>query len=155
MRIIRDYQYTRAEDRGASAAIGNFDGVHLGHQEVIDLARKAAPDAPLGVMTFEPHPREFFSPDAPPFRLMNSEARAARLEKLGVDRLYQLNFNNALASLTPREFAERVICKGFGLVNVVVGADFCFGKSRAGNVTSLQRYGEEMGFGVTVANLLE
>lgn len=155
MRIIRDYQYTRAEDRGASAAIGNFDGVHLGHQEVIDLARKAAPDAPLGVMTFEPHPREFFSPDAPPFRLMNSEARAARLEKLGVDRLYQLNFNNALASLTPREFAERVICKGFGLVNVVVGADFCFGKSRAGDVTSLQRYGEEMGFGVTVANLLE
>lgn len=155
MRIIRDYQYTRAEDRGASAAIGNFDGVHLGHQEVIDLARKAAPDAPLGVMTFEPHPREFFSPDAPPFRLMNSEARAARLEKLGVDRLYQLNFNTALASLTPREFAERVICKGFGLVNVVVGADFCFGKSRAGNVASLQRYGEEMGFGVTVANLLE
>lgn len=155
MRIIRDYQYTRAEDRGASAAIGNFDGVHLGHQEVIDLARKAAPDAPLGVMTFEPHPREFFSPDAPPFRLMNSEARAARLEKLGVDRLYQLNFNTALASLTPREFAERVICKGFGLVNVVVGADFCFGKSRAGNVASLQRYGDEMGFGVTVANLLE
>lgn len=155
MRIIRDYQYTRAEDRGASAAIGNFDGVHLGHQAVIDLARQAAPDAPLGVMTFEPHPREVFAPDAPPFRLMSAEARATRLEKLGIERLYQLNFNTALASLTPREFAERVICKGFGLVNVVVGADFCFGNKRAGNVTDLRRYGEEMGFGVTVADLLE
>lgn len=155
MRIVRDYQYTRAGDKGASAAIGNFDGVHLGHQAVIDLARRAVPDAPLGIMTFEPHPREFFAPDAPPFRLMSAEARAARLEKLGIERLYQLNFNTALASLTPREFAERVICKGFGLVNVVVGADFCFGKARAGTVAELQTYGKEMGFGVTVAELLE
>ncbi len=155
MRIIRDYQYTRPEDRGASAAIGNFDGVHLGHQAVIDLARRSAPGAPLGVMTFEPHPREYFAPDAPPFRLMSAETRAARLEKLGVERLYQLNFNTALASLTPEEFSRRVICEGFGLVNVVVGSDFCFGKARAGNVEMLQRFGAEMGFGVTVADLLE
>ncbi|MBV7394356.1 bifunctional riboflavin kinase/FAD synthetase [Mameliella sediminis] len=155
MRIVRDYQFTRAEDRGASAAIGNFDGVHLGHQAVIDLARRSAPGAPLGVMTFEPHPRQYFAPDAPSFRLMSAEARAARLEKLGVERLYQLNFNTALASLTPRDFAERVICKGFGLVNVVVGADFCFGRGRAGHVADLKRFGEELGFGVTVAELLE
>ncbi len=155
MRIVHDYQYTRPEDQGASAAIGNFDGVHLGHQAVIDLARRSAPGAPLGVMTFEPHPREYFAPDSPPFRLMSAETRAARLEKLGVERLYQLNFNTALASLTPREFADRVICKGFGLTNVVVGADFCFGKGRAGNVADLQAFGAEMGFGVTVSNLLE
>ncbi|SMX40395.1 bifunctional riboflavin kinase/FAD synthetase [Maliponia aquimaris] len=155
MRIIRDYQYTRPEDRGASAAIGNFDGVHLGHRAVIDLARNSAPHAPLGVMTFEPHPREYFAPEAPPFRLMSAEARAARLEKLGVERLYQLNFNTALASLTPEQFAGRVIRDGLGLVNVVVGADFCFGKGRAGDVEDLKRFGADMGFGVTVAELLE
>lgn len=155
MRIVRDYQYTQAQDRGASAAIGNFDGVHLGHQAVIDLARQAVPGAPLGVMTFQPHPREYFAPDAPAFRLMSAEAKAARLEKLGVETLYQLNFNKALASLSPREFAERVICKGLGLVNVVVGSDFCFGKGRAGTVADLQAFGAEMGFGVTVAELME
>ncbi|CUH78297.1 bifunctional riboflavin kinase/FAD synthetase [Tropicibacter naphthalenivorans] len=155
MRIVRDYQFTRPEDRGASAAIGNFDGVHLGHQAVIDLARQAAPGAPLGVMTFEPHPREYFAPDAPAFRLMSAEARAARLEKLGVERLYQLNFNTSLANLTPREFAQKVIVDGLGLVHVVVGADFCFGKGRAGTVEDLKAFGAEMGFGVTVADLLE
>ncbi|THF69226.1 MAG: bifunctional riboflavin kinase/FMN adenylyltransferase, partial [Sulfitobacter sp. SK025] len=60
MEIIRDYQYVAPVDRGASAAIGNFDGVHLGHRSVIDLARDAVPNAPLGVVTFEPHPREYF-----------------------------------------------------------------------------------------------
>lgn len=155
MRIIRDHQFTREADRGASAAIGNFDGVHLGHQAVIELARQAVPDAPLGVMTFEPHPREYFAPDAPPFRLMSAETRAARLAKLGVERLYQLNFNTALASLTPEEFAGKVIRDGLGLVNVVVGADFCFGKGRAGTVDDLRAFGADMGFEVTVAELLE
>lgn len=155
MRIVRDYQYTLPQDRGASAAIGNFDGVHRGHRAVIDMARNAVPGAPLGVMTFEPHPREFFAKEAPAFRLMSAETKAARLEKLGVDTLYQLNFNTALASLTPREFAERVIRDGLGLVNVVVGSDFCFGKGRAGSVADLVAFGAEMGFGVTVADLLE
>ncbi|WP_299922546.1 bifunctional riboflavin kinase/FAD synthetase [uncultured Pelagimonas sp.] len=155
MRIIRDYQFTTPKDRGASAAIGNFDGVHLGHQAVIDLARRAAPDAPLGVMTFEPHPREYFAPDAPPFRLTSAEARASRLAKLGVDHLFQLNFNTALASLTPRDFAQNVICDGLGLSHIVVGADFCFGKGRQGTVEDLKAFGQDMGFGVTIAELLE
>lgn len=155
MRIIRDYQFVTPEDRGASVAIGNFDGVHRGHQAVIEQARRAAPDAPLGVLTFEPHPREHFAPDAPPFRLTNAEARASRLEKIGVERLYQLNFNMALAGLSPREFAQNVISDGLGLSHVVVGADFCFGKGRAGTVEDLKSFGAEMGFGVTVAELLE
>ena len=155
MRIIRDYQFVEPQDRGASVAIGNFDGVHRGHQAVIEMARAADPDAPLGVLTFEPHPREYFAPDGPPFRLMSSKARASRLEKLGVDRLYELNFNGALAALTPEEFARKVIADGLGLRHIVVGADFCFGKNRAGTVEDLQRFGEEMGFGVTVAPLLE
>ncbi|WP_122074052.1 bifunctional riboflavin kinase/FAD synthetase [Pseudophaeobacter sp. EL27] len=155
MRIIRDYQFVEEQDRGASVAIGNFDGVHRGHQSVIDLARAAAPDAPLGVMTFEPHPRAFFAPDAPPFRLMSPEARASRLEKLGVERLYQLNFNAALSGLPPEEFARKVISEGLGLTHVVVGADFCFGKGRSGTAEDLQRFGAEMGFGVTIAPLME
>ncbi|MCA2008897.1 bifunctional riboflavin kinase/FAD synthetase [Tritonibacter mobilis] len=155
MRIIRDYQFVDDQDRGATVAIGNFDGVHRGHRSVIDLARQAAPEAPLGVMTFEPHPREFFAPNAPPFRLMSAEARAHRLEKIGVEKLYQLNFNHALSSLTPEEFARKVIAEGLGLRHVVVGADFCFGKGRAGTVEDLQRFGLEMGFGVTIAPLME
>lgn len=155
MRIIRDYQFVEPLDRGASAAIGNFDGVHLGHQSVIDLARSVAPDAPLGVMAFEPHPREYFAPDAPPFRLMSREARASRLAKLGVERLYELNFNAALAGLSPQEFARLVVSDGLGLAHVIVGADFCFGKGRAGTADDLQRFGREMGFGVTIAPLLQ
>ncbi|MEM9638134.1 MAG: riboflavin biosynthesis protein RibF, partial [Pseudomonadota bacterium] len=154
MKIIRDYQFVAPEDRGASAAIGNFDGVHLGHQSVIDLARKADPDAPLGIVTFEPHPRSYFAPDAPAFRLMGPEARASRLEKLGVERLYELNFNAGLAALSPEAFAQRVIAEGFGLRHVIVGADFCFGKGRAGTAAHLQGFGQQMGFGVTVAPLI-
>src|SRR6056297_1930565 len=157
MRIIRDYTYVTEADRGASVAIGNFDGVHIGHLSVIDQARAAGrkAGAPLGILTFEPHPREYFAPDAPPFRLMGRDARAHRLEKLGVERLYEINFNAALASLTPRDFAQNVIRDGLGLAHVVVGADFCFGKGRAGNAADLQAFGAEMGFGVTIAQLLE
>ncbi|AXI45359.1 bifunctional riboflavin kinase/FMN adenylyltransferase [Sulfitobacter sp. SK012] len=155
MRIIRDYQFVDDKDRGATAAIGNFDGVHRGHLSVIELARSAAPDAPLGVLTFEPHPREYFAPQSPPFRLMGSEARASRLEKLGVDALFELPFNGNLASLTPHAFAQDVLHEGLGLSHVVVGADFCFGKGRLGTAADLQRAGAELGFGVTVAPLMQ
>ncbi len=155
MQIIRDFQFVEPQDRGACAAIGNFDGVHIGHQSVIDLTRKACPDAPLGVLTFEPHPREFFAPDAPPFRLMRGNARAHRLEKLGVQKLYELPFNAALAGLTPEEFARNVICHGLGLAHVVIGADFCFGKGRSGTAHDMVRFGQEMGFGVTIAPLMQ
>lgn len=154
MRIVRDYRYVEPQDRGASAAIGNFDGVHTGHRSVIDIARSACPDAPLGVVTFEPHPREYFAPNAPPFRLMGPEARAHRLEKLGVSRLYELPFNKALASLSPEAFARDVLHRGLGLRHVVVGADFCFGKGRSGTADDLVRFGADLGFGVTIAPLM-
>jgi len=156
MRILTFWNGLKSEDRGASAAIGNFDGVHLGHQAVIDIARSNAQrlGAPLGILTFEPHPREFFAPDAPPFRLMNAETRANRLDKLGVDRLYQLPFDAVLASLSPEAFAQEVLVEGLGLRHVVVGTDFHFGKGRAGTVSDLKTFGEAMGFEVTVAKLL-
>ncbi len=157
MRTIHDYQFVSAEDRGASAAIGNFDGVHLGHRSVIEIARQKGIDlgCPMGIVTFEPHPREYFAPGGPDFRLMNAEARAHRLEKLGVERLYQMNFNANLSSLSAEEFARDVIAEGFGLKHVVVGADFCFGKGRAGNPEMLKEMGAKLGFGVTIAPLVE
>jgi riboflavin kinase/FMN adenylyltransferase len=154
MRIISDYQFVTDSDRGATAAIGNFDGVHLGHHSVIELARAAAPDAPLGIVTFDPHPREYFAPKAPPFRLMSSAARASRLAKEGVKNLYQLPFNTALASLSPYDFADKVLHRGLGLKHVVVGADFCFGQGRAGTAADLVSYGADLGFGVTIAPLM-
>ena len=154
MRIHRDTIYLDPADRGATAAIGNFDGVHLGHQAVLEIAAGAA-DAPLGVVTFEPHPREYFAPDAPPFRLMSATARAHRLEKLGVAHLYELAFNDALASLSPEEFVREIIVDRLGLAHVTVGADFRFGKDRAGDVSVLKTLGVSLGFGVTIAELVE
>ncbi|MEM9032901.1 MAG: bifunctional riboflavin kinase/FAD synthetase [Pseudomonadota bacterium] len=137
--------------------MGNFDGVHLGHQAVIALAQSKARDmaCPSGVVTFEPHPREVFQPGAPPFRLMNARARAHRLEKLGVERLYELNFSTVMAALTPKAFALEILKDGLGLTHVVVGKDFCFGKGRKGTAQDLARFGADMGFGVTISPLLE
>ncbi|MEM9477595.1 MAG: bifunctional riboflavin kinase/FAD synthetase [Pseudomonadota bacterium] len=156
MRIIRDYQFVDDADRGAAAAIGNFDGVHLGHQAVLSLTGEIARElgCPVGVLTFEPHPREFFAPDAPPFRLMNAEAKTNRLTKLGVERLYEISFNATLSSLSAEEFAQRVILDGLGLRHVVVGADFCFGKDRTSDAADLSAFGAKMGFGVTIVPLL-
>ena len=156
MRVINSYHNTPKADRGAAVAIGNFDGVHLGHQSVIDIARTAAnkAKAPLGVLTFEPHPRAYFAPQTPAFRLMSPVARQNRLTKLGVEYLYELPFNDSLAALTPEQFAREVISEGLGLTHVVIGQDFCFGKARAGTAEDLLHFGEKMGFGVSIAPLL-
>jgi len=156
MHIVRDYQFANTDDIGAAVAIGNFDGVHLGHQAVLDVVREQAErlNCPMGVMTFEPHPREYFAPDAPAFRLMGAEAKAHRLEKLGVTHLYQLNFNAALSGLTAHAFCHDVIHESLGLKHIVVGADFQFGKGREGNADMLRDMGDEMGFGVTVLPLI-
>jgi riboflavin kinase/FMN adenylyltransferase len=151
MRIVRN---TRAEgdDRGASAAIGNFDGVHRGHQAVIAQARRD--DAPLGVVTFEPHPRQYFAPKSGPFRLMTPAAKLSRLEKLGVSVVYELPFDQ-IAPLPAKVFAQEIIVQGLGLKHVTVGTDFHFGKGRDGNADTLVGLGASLGFGVTVAELVQ
>jgi riboflavin kinase / FMN adenylyltransferase len=152
MQVQTHWQGLQPIARFASVAMGNFDGVHLGHQAVIDLAR---PHGPLGIVTFEPHPREFFAPNAPAFRLMNAETRANRLAKLGVKQLYQLPFDAEMASLTPEDFARQVLAEGLGIAHIVVGADFCFGKGRSGKAADLQALGIKYGFGVTIAPLVK
>ena len=145
--------------RGASVAIGNFDGVHLGHQAVIDVARTQAmkSNSLLGVLTFEPHPRSFFAVKfdrgQSPFRLLSAKARAHRLEKLGVDLLLELPFDQALCNLTDWEFSQKILSEAFGLSHVVVGAGFCFGKGREGNATTLCDHANTLGFDVTIADL--
>lgn len=151
MHIHHTWPVTDVTARGASVALGNFDGVHLGHQAVIDLARA---QGRLGVVTFEPHPRQIFAPDAPPFRLMNAESRANRLAKLGVVDLYELPFDKSLADLTPEAFAREILAEGLGVSHVVVGADFCFGKGRAGTALDLAALGRDCGFDVTIAELI-
>ena len=142
--------------RGAVAAMGNFDGVHLGHRAVIDAARTIAVkgNAPLAVVTFEPHPRSVFAPDAPPFRLTTPDTRARRLEGLGVDLLFEVPFDGALAALTPEAFAGDVLADGLGLTHVVVGGDFRFGARRAGDADALRGLGRTHGFGATVAPMV-
>jgi len=152
MDCITDWKHIDPACRGASVAMGNFDGIHRGHQAVIDCARRA--DAPLGVITFEPHPREFFAPESPPFRLMNAESRRNRLARLGVDCLFQLPFDAELAGLSPEAFARGVLAEGLGVRHVVVGTDFCFGKRRAGTAAMLRDFGAQFGFEVTVLPLI-
>lgn len=153
MQIIRHWTGLTGDQRGASVAMGNFDGVHLGHRSVLELARAAR--QPLGIVTFEPHPREVFNPDTPPFRLMNSEARANRLARLGVTHLYELPFTPALSDLSARAFSQQVLAQGLGVRHVVVGADFCFGKGRKGTAQDLVTFGQTYGFDVTIAPLME
>lgn len=134
--------------RGAVLAIGNFDGVHLGHQQVIADARAlaAAKNAPLGVMLFDPHPQQFFAPDAPPFRLTRLVTRAALLADLGVDFTLALPFDATMAACEAEDFISDILLAQLGVSAICVGYDFCFGKGRRGNFAMLQDIGGEMGF---------
>lgn len=153
MHIHRAWTGLPASARGATVAMGNFDGIHRGHRAVLDAARAARPDAPLGVVTFEPHPRQVFAPDSPPFRLMDATARANRLARLGVSQLFELPFGPVLAGLTPEAFARDVLAHGLGVVHVSIGADFRFGHKRAGDAAVLADLGRQLGFGVTAVPL--
>jgi len=137
--------------RGASIALGNFDGVHRGHQAVIGAAREAAHDlgTALGVAVFEPHPRRFFQPDAPPFRLQTPGQRTRALAEAGVEEVFEIGFDVSLAQSSDRDFAEKLLRDCIGAAHVAVGADFRFGRGRMGDVESLKRLGAELGFGVT------
>jgi riboflavin kinase/FMN adenylyltransferase len=136
------------EAKGAALALGNFDGLHAGHRAVIDDAREAAHKlgAPLAVATFEPAPRRVFQPNAPPFRLMTPRRRELALSALGVDLCFLLHFDRAMANLSDREFAERVLVHDLAARAVSVGFDFHFGHNRMGDAAGLVRLGRELGF---------
>ena len=157
MRIYRHYQTLPDEARGAAIAIGNFDGVHLGHQAVIGEAGRIARDtgAPWAVLTFEPHPRRVFQPDQPPFRLTPFRAKARALEAMGVDAMIVQRFNRTFSQRPAEDFVRDVLVDGFGARHVVAGYDFVFGHNRGGNCEMLLAMGQELGFGFTAVSAVE
>ncbi len=144
------------DTRGVVAAIGNFDGVHRGHQHL--LARTVAFAGELqgrpGVVVFEPHPRRYFRPDDPPFLLTTPEKRNALLAAHGAQHVISLPFDAALASLDPEAFVRGVLKERLGLAGVVTGADFRFGKGRAGDGAALRAVGDAAGLGVLLVDIL-
>ncbi|MBO6782528.1 MAG: FAD synthetase family protein [Alphaproteobacteria bacterium] len=149
---FREYSSVPDRCRGAVVAIGKFDGVHVGHKALIDAAAARADQlgVPLGVLTFEPHPRAVFEPDSEPFLLATPDSRARTMAELGVDVLLAQSFDRAFAGLEPEEFVRSVLVEGMRVSHVVVGHDFRFGRKRAGDPELLHRMGAEYGFGVTV-----
>lgn len=138
--------------RGSLLAIGNFDGVHLGHQAVIAAARQKA-DAlgcPLGVMLFDPHPRSFFAPDADSFRLTRLATRARLMADIGVDFTLALPFNADMAACSAEDFIEMILGDNLNVRGVAIGHDFRFGKDRRGDVEMLRAHSQTHGFEVVM-----
>jgi riboflavin kinase/FMN adenylyltransferase len=131
-------------------ALGNFDGVHRGHAHLLKSAHAALPGAKLAVLTFEPHPRELFRPDDPPFRLMLSAERADALAALGVQVVYEIPFSRAFSNLTASDFVDEVLDRGLGAAHLACGPDFAFGHRRGGDVGYLADRAEALGIGLTV-----
>ena len=142
---------------GAVVAIGNFDGVHRGHGAVIGAAMKRAKalGQPAAVMTFEPHPRAFFKPDEPLFRLTDEAAKLRLLASTGLDGAIVLTFDAALAKLTAEEFVSRILVERFAVSSAVIGFNFHFGTNRAGSPDFLMAQGKKYGFAVEVVPRFE
>ncbi len=150
MQLYTDWAALPAQARGATVALGNFDGVHLGHAHLLRAAHGARPDLALAVLTFEPHPRALFRPDDPPFRLSLSAERAAALQSLGVALVYELPFTDAFSRLTADQFIADVLRRGLGAAHLACGPDFAFGHRRGGDVGLLAARAEQAGMGLTV-----
>jgi riboflavin kinase / FMN adenylyltransferase len=134
--------------RGSVVAIGNFDGLHRGHQELLAVAK--AQNKPWGLVTFEPHPRSFFRPTEPVFRLTPPALKARLAKALGADFILSLNFDEAMASSSPEDFISKQLVDRIGLSHIVTGFDFHFGKGRKGGPETLRALGDIHHFGVTV-----
>lgn len=152
MRIFRHYQDIPDAFKGGVVIIGNFDGVHRGHQALMTEARRLAAErnAIFGVLAFEPHPQEFFRPGAESFRLTPFRSKARLIAEQGADAMFALSFDAAMAAMSAQDFILDVLVDGLGAGCVMVGADFRFGKGRAGDTAMLGYMGEMEGLGVVV-----
>ncbi|MGH8119023.1 MAG: bifunctional riboflavin kinase/FAD synthetase [Gammaproteobacteria bacterium] len=150
MEFIRGLHNIRARHRGCVATIGNFDGLHLGHQAVIRQLHEVAADCglPAAVVIFEPQPQEFLAPDRAPARLMRLRDKIEWLARHDADRLLCLRFNRGLAECTPRQFVERVLVAGLAVKHLIVGDDFRFGKNREGGYDTLVKLAGQSGYQV-------
>ncbi|QJD71486.1 bifunctional riboflavin kinase/FAD synthetase [Marinobacterium sp. LSUCC0821] len=156
MELIRGLHNLRERHRGCVATIGNFDGVHRGHQQVLSGVRRKAQElgVPSVVIIFEPQPREFFAPDAAPPRLTRFGEKIRLLEAEGVDRVLCLSFNERLRALSAEQFIESLLLEGLGVKHFVVGDDFRFGCDRRGDYALLKAAGQRHGFTVAETETL-
>ncbi len=150
MLIRRGFIPCRDADPGRAVAIGNFDGVHLGHQAILAVLRERSRESrlPTAVVCFEPQPKEFFAPPAAPARLMRLREKAERLAESGVDELRVLRFDAEFAALEADAFIERVLVGTLGAKTVVIGEGFRFGRARGGDVALLRHAGKDRGYSV-------
>lgn len=148
MELIRGFHNLQPRHRGCVLAIGNFDGVHLGHQALISRLREhsAALKVPVAVQVFEPTPREFFDPAKAPGRIATFRGKLAALETAGVDRVLCARFDRRLAQMPAAQFVEEMLHRRLGVRALVVGADFRFGAGRGGDFALLQEQGRRLGF---------
>ena len=139
----------------SAAVIGNFDGVHRGHLEVLKNAKEfsSKSNLPLSVLTFDPHPREFFSKENTNFLLQTVLDKAEALSKNNIDYLINLKFDVPLSELSPEQFVEKVLSKSLSLKHIFVGKDFKFGKDRAGDINSLKSFGLKYRIGLSSIKL--
>lgn len=161
MHIFRGIHHPKLA-AACAVTIGNFDGVHRGHQAMLALLRNEARHRalPSCVMTFEPHPRDFFAqqlgkPELAPQRIASLRDKLAELEACGIAQCVIMRFNPWLSGLTPDEFVQQVLMQGLGTRYVLVGDDFCYGAKRAGNYASLSLSGQQLGFEVARMNSYE
>jgi riboflavin kinase/FMN adenylyltransferase len=152
MHVLHGIDFVPAFARGAVLAIGNFDGVHRGHQALIAKAIATARDSgrPSGVMVFEPHPRAFFVPGEPHFPLTPLAEKLRIIETLGLKIAVVMPFDAHLAALSAEDFIDGILVRGLGVGHVVIGYDFFFGRKRGGNPSTMVEAGRRHGFGVSV-----
>ena len=157
MELIRGIHNLREKHQGSVASIGNFDGVHLGHQKIITRLQEKAKqlNVPVVIITFEPQPREFFSTGDIPPRLTRLREKALVLGDYGVDRILCVRFNEDFVNITAEEFIEKILVKGLGIKYLLVGDDFRYGHNREGDIKLLQKRGREFGFEVQTQETVE
>ena len=152
MKIVRGFPEKEDRIKTPVIALGNFDGVHLGHQEILKrVVEKAKKKGGTGiVVTFEPHPLKILSPEKCPPLIISFRDKAELLEQVGIDILICLHFDREFSELSPSEFVNKIIIEGIGAKEVLVGYDFAFGKKRGGDTNTLKKLGERLGFNVNI-----
>lgn len=151
MKVIRHLNDLTDDLRHGVVAIGNFDGVHLGHKYIIEKTIALAKElsAPAIILTFEPHPKQFFNPDLPAFRLTPFRSKVHEIEKLGIDAVIALTFDESFAATSADTFIQDILLDKLKARHVITGDDFCFGKDRKGTPESLQTAANKFNFGLT------
>ena len=151
MKLIRDFHSLRDTHRPAVISIGNYDGVHLGHVQLLNLLKEQARalGAKSTVLTFEPHPHEFFSPLNAPPRLLRWRDKVEKLREHGVDQVMTLRFRHSLAQTSAEDFVKRILVDGLGAQHVVIGDDFRFGRKRLGDAPLLEKLGKRYGYSLS------